>query len=146
MALSTGKTGRGITFEVSDGESPAGWVAVANVVTTGITGRTAEEIDFTHLASEGGYRELQQGFKDPGTIPLEVHFDPTNSTHQDLLAKFVSGALFEWRINFTAAGWNQVLIGRGFVQNPGDINITPNDPVGGQATVRVSGDTQFQAP
>lgn len=145
MAESSGKTGRGIKFEMGDADSPINFVAVANVTSIGFTGRSADEIDFTHLDSSGGFRELRQGFKDPGSINLELHFDPTNATHQDLLAKFLSGDLFWWRINYTAAGWPQYEQGRGFVQNPGDTNITVDAPVGGTATVRVTGPTEFVA-
>ncbi|WP_269581975.1 phage tail tube protein [Roseibium sp. Sym1] len=145
MTQSTGVTGRGITFEISDGESPDGWVAIANLASTGINGRTAEEIDFTHLASSGGFREYRQGFKDPGTIPLELHFTPTETTHVDLLDKFISGANFNWRINWSGAGIAMAEYGVGFVQNPGDLNINPNDPVGGAASVRVTGQTTWSS-
>lgn len=145
MAQSTGKTGRGVKFEMREIESPEGaWVAVANVSSIGFSGRNAEEIDFTHLDSTGGFREFRQGFKDPGTVNLEVHFDPTNSTHQQLLTLFLSGDLFEFRVNYLGAGWNQAEVGLGFVQNPSDTNINPNDPIGGTATIRVSGGTAFE--
>lgn len=143
MPESTGKTGRGCKFEIGDGASPEVFTAIANVRSIAFSGRDAEEIDFTHLDSDGGFREQRQGFKDPGSIALEMHFDPTNTTHTDLLAKFLSGALFNWRINYSAAGWAKAETGKAFVKNPGDTNINPNDPIGGTATVRVSGGTSF---
>lgn len=141
MTTSTGKTGRGVAFQIGDGGSPETFTAVANVASIGLTGRSAEEIDFTHLLSDGGFREFRQGFKDPGSINLELHFDPTNATHQNLLTKFLSGDTFVWRIDYSGNGWNAYEEGVGFVMNPGDITINPNDPVGGTATVRVTGQT-----
>jgi hypothetical protein len=144
MTQSTGKTGRGVTFEISDGQSPAGFTAIANLKSMQFTGRDAQEIDFTLLSSSGGFRDLRQGFKDPGQITLDLHSDPTNITFQDLLAKFLSGASFEFRINYVGAGWQMYQYGTGFVKNPGDEAINPNDPVGGNAVVRVSGPTEYR--
>lgn len=146
MAASTGKTGRGIVFEISNGASPPVWTKLANVTSMTFSGRDAEEIDFTILDATGGFRDLRQGFKDPGSIGLEIHVDPTNATYQDLLTKFLSGDLFDWRINYSAAGWPMAELGQGFIKNPGDTNINVSDPVGGTATVRVTGATSFVNP
>lgn len=145
MTASTGKTGRGVKFEVGDGESPESFVALANVRSINFSGRDAEEIDFTHLDSDGGFRELRQGFKDPGSIAVELQLDPTNASHQDLLAKFLSGEVFGWRINYSAAGWAMAEVGQGYVQNPGDTTIDVDNPIGGTATIRVTGQTAYVA-
>lgn len=142
MAVSTGRTGRGIKFEIGDG-SPPSYTSIANVASISFTGRSADEVDFTHLESDGGFREYRQGFKDPGSINIEMHFNPTDQTHKDLLALFLSGDVFPFRINYSGAGWNTAEVGFGYISNPGDVNINANDPVGGTATVRVTGPTQF---
>lgn len=144
MTESTGKTGRGITFEIEDTSvSPPIYRKIANLTSIGQSGRDAEEIDFTHLESVGGFREFRQGFKDAGTFNLEYHFTPTEASHVDLLARWVSGELFNFRVNYIGAGWNYYETGRGFVKNPSDKTININDPVGGTATVRVSGATSI---
>ena len=107
MTTSSGKTGRGVTIEISDGASPAAFTAIANVTSIQLSGRDAAEIDFTTLQSTGGFRELRQGFKDPGQLACEYHFDPTNATHTNLLGLFLSGDLFEFQINYSAAGWKR---------------------------------------
>jgi hypothetical protein len=148
MTTSSGKTGKGVTFEISQGGSPVTWLPVANARSINQTGRQADEIDFTHLASTGGYRELRQGFKDGGSINVEFHFDPTDDSHvatAGLLGLFNAGTVFDWRINFTGAGWAYALTGTGFVSNPGDIDVTTDGPITGQGTVRVTGDTQLVA-
>lgn len=146
MTASTGKTGRGVAFEVGDGNSPTTFTAIANVKSVAFTGREAEEVDFTHLGSTGGFREMRQGFKDPGSIALDLHFDPTNLTHQALMAQFIAGTNLDFRINYSGAGWNMCEYGSGFVKNPGDVSINPTDPIGGSATFRVSGGTNFAPP
>lgn len=143
MPLSTGKTGRGVTFWLSDGASPPSWTKVANVTSISIGGRDAEEIDFTHLESEGGFREFQQGFKDAGTISIEYHFNPEEESHVDMLDAWNSGDVLDWRVDYTGAGLQKYLEGKGFVQNPGDLTINVGDPMTGSATVRASGAPEF---
>lgn len=149
MVASTGKTGRGVMFQIDVAGSPVTWVTIANVRSINLSGRQGEEIDFTHLLSSGGYRELQQGFKDGGTVSIEMQFDPTQDTHvadtDGLLGLFNSGATFNWRINFANAGWNYALAGAGFIQNPGDIDINVDGPISGTATVRNTGETVLVA-
>lgn len=145
MAQSTGKTGRGVTFELKDTGSPSAWVAIANPTSINVGGRDAEEIDFTTLVSTGGFREFRQGFKDAGTISIEYHFSPDEASHVDLLDRWDSGEVFDWRINFEGAGWDWHLQGQGYCQNPGDLAININDPIGGTATVRVTGAPSFVA-
>lgn len=144
MAESTGKTGRGVFIQIESSLSPTTWVTVGNV--SGITpsGKNAEEIDFTHLLSEGGFREFRQGFKDPGTIGINYHFDPTDASHVDMLEHFNDGSNFNWRINFSGAGWAKYLQGAGFIQNPGDLDINVDGPIAGTATIRVTGETTFE--
>ncbi len=143
MTQSTGKTGRGVTIEIGSLDSPTTWTALANVTSIAFASRDAAEIDFTTLASDGGFRELRQGFKDPGTISCVYHFDVTNATIQDILARFLSGDLFDFRINYKAIGWNFAEQGIGFVKNPGDRTHDVNNPIQGTTTIRVTGPTAF---
>lgn len=148
MVASTGKTGKGVLFQVDLVASPVTWVTIANVKTINPTGRSAEEIDFTHLNSTGAYRELQQGFKDGGTINIDYHFNATEVTHigtVGFLGLFNSGVNFNWRINFASVGWAFALTGLGFMSNPGDLDINVDGPIMGSATVRVTGQTTIAA-
>lgn len=142
MTTSTGKTGQGVAFQISDGASTPTWTSFTNVRSINPTGKQADEIDFTHLLSTGGYRELRQGFKDGGTINVEYHFDPTDDTHiatTGFIGLFNNGTVFTWRINFTGAGWAYALTGSGFCSNPGDIDINVDGPITASATIRVTG-------
>jgi hypothetical protein len=143
MVASTGKTGRGVSFQIDLVASPVTLITVGNARSISLTGRQADEIDFTHLLSTGGYRELRQGFKDGGSIGVEFHFDPTDDTHvaetDGLLGLFESGDVFNWRINFSGAGWAFALVGQGFISNPGDIDINVDGPITGNGTVRNTG-------
>lgn len=139
MSVSTGFTGRGVAFQVGDDNSPVAWTTIGNATGINLSGQNAEEIDFTHLLSEGGFREFRQGFKDGGTVSVTYHFDPDNSSHATLRTDFLSGRVFEWRINYTEAGIAKGIQGEGFVQNSGDIDHNVDGPVTGTATIRISG-------
>lgn len=148
MVTSTGKTGTGVSFDIDVEGSPVAWVTVANVRSINPTGKQADEIDFTHLLSTGGYREFRQGFKDGGSINIDFHFDITAASHigtNGLLGLFNSGSTFNWRINFTGAGWAFGWTGSGFVSNPGDLDINVDGPITGSASVRVTGATSVVA-
>ena len=139
MPASTGKTGRLVYIKVNGTE-------VANVKTIGLDGREAEEIDFTHLRSEGGYREFRQGFKDPGTISLALQFDPTHATHgqtgNGIEALLDSGADITWEIVFDDAGWAISWSGAGFIKGNA-VNIAVDGAIEATATIRVSGATTW---
>lgn len=147
MAASTGKTGKGVLFQIDPTlGSPFSYTTIANVRSINPTGKQADEIDFTHLGSTGSYREFRQGFKDGGSINIEYHFNIGDASHigtNGLLGLFNSGIVFGWRINFAAlgSGWAFGLIGPGFISNPGDIDINVDGPITGTATVRVTGET-----
>lgn len=138
MAASTGKTGAGITFKVGDGASVETFTPIANATNINISGRTVDEVDFTHLASTGGYREFRAGFKDAGEIQMTLHFDPSNTTHQNVESLLNSGDVFNFVIDFTPAGWAYKMTGQGFVRGS-DITINVDDPISADITVRVTG-------
>jgi len=146
---STGKTGAGVVFQISLALSPAVWITSGNVKSINFTGRAADEIDFTNLNSASSYREMRQGFKDGGSVAVEMQFDPTDATHvgstSGYLGLFNSGTVFYWRINFFPTGWSWALRGQGFVSNPGDIDINVDGPIMGTANVRVTGPTVLVA-
>ena len=147
MPASTGKTGRGVAFQIDLVASPVTWVTITNVRSISFTGRQADEIDFTHLLSEGAYREFQQGFKDAGTITLDGQFDATAASHigtNGVLGLFNAGTTFNWRINFSPL-WAFAMVGSGYFQNPGDITVDVDNPIGFQPVVRVTGQSNLAA-
>ncbi len=60
-----------------------------------------------------------------------------------MLALWLSGDVFNWRINFATAGWDVALVGQGYIQNPGDITIDVSNPINASSTVRTTGATEF---
>lgn len=141
MVASTGKVGLGTKFKVGDGQSPEVFTPVVNVTAINLSGRSVEEVDFTHLASTGGFREFRPGFKDPGEIKITCHYNPSDATlngSTGLEAKLNSGATFNWQIDMSGAGFNYMLYGFGYVSG-GDFTFTGEDPINFEVTIRVSG-------
>jgi hypothetical protein len=141
MVASTGKVGLGTLFKVGNGASTEVFTAVVNVVSINLSGRSVEEVDFTHLASDAGFREFRAGFKDPGEITLTCHYNPTSTTlngASGLEAKLNSGALFNWVIDMSGAGFDYQLEGSGYVSG-GDFTFSGEDPITYDVTIRVSG-------
>lgn len=138
MPASTGFVGKGVTLEIDDGAST--FTGVINLSTVNISGRDAEEIDFTHLGSTGSYREFQQGFKDPGTLEFQVQFDPTSGTHDGstngLEGLLNSGANRSFRLNYVPKGERHV--GTGFIKGV-NVSVGLDNAVTADVTLRVSG-------
>ena len=141
MTVSTGRVGLGTVLKIGDGESPEVFTAVVNVTGINMSGRSVEEVDFTHLASTGGFREFRPGFKDPGELSLTCHYDPTNATlngSTGLEYLLNQGTVFNWEIDMTLAGFAYKLAGSGYVSG-GDFTFTGEDPINYEVTIRVSG-------
>jgi hypothetical protein len=148
MVASTGKTGKGVQFQIAPIASPLSWVTIGNVKSMNKSGVKADEVDFSILSTTGGYRDFQQGFKDGGQITVDVHYDPTDATivgTTGLLGYFNSGTKFNWGINFANAGWAKRLTGIGFVSNPGDLDINVDGVIMGSAIVRNTGASSLVA-
>lgn len=141
MTLSTGRVGLGTVFKVGDGESPETFTAVSNVVNITMSGRSVEEVDFTHLASDGGFREFRPGFKDPGELSLTCHYNPSDATLNGtagLEYELNQGRVFNFKIDMTNAGFAFMIYGQGYVSG-GDFNFTGEDPITYEVTIRISG-------
>jgi hypothetical protein len=143
MPASTGKKGDGVIVEFKRDAGGSQWFKVGNQISTGLTGRSTDNIDKTHLESEKGVKEYEAGQKEPGTVPFEYHADLATDTLETLEEMWEDGEEFSWRLNFTATGWNKYKQGRGYLQNPGDMTVAMNAMIGGTGTIQVTGLTEF---
>ena len=154
MTTSTGAVGLGVLFKVGDGASPEVFTAVANVVNINISGRSVEEVDFTHLASDNAFREFRAGFKDPGEISMTCHYNPGNATLNGVAGleyKLNTGDLFNFQIDMSGVGgipnatdFDYILAGTGYVSG-GDYTFSGEDPITFDVTIRISGSMTFTA-
>lgn len=117
---------------------------VGDLRSIGSPSMTQEEIDVTTLDSQGGYREMIPGFKDPGELTLTGFFVPDDEGQAELYSVFDSGDLAEFEIIFPpsmGASWEF----EGFVtaySTPADLE----EAVGFEVTIRVSGKPTLTLP
>lgn len=146
MTASTGKVGIGAQLLIGDGGSPESFTAVANVKSIQWNGRDVAEIDFTHLGSDSGYKEFKPGFKDPGSVSLTLHFDPTHPTHvgaTGVSGYFEARTIFNFRIDYSGLWSGHYASAKGYIKNPGDVTINPDNPIEAAVTIRCSGQTTY---
>lgn len=80
--MSDAISGLGTKFLRWDSSAPAGsadWQAIAEIISISGPTMTREFIDVTSLDSTGGYREFIAGFRDGGTVTLNMNF--TSATY-----------------------------------------------------------------
>ena len=80
--MSNAISGLGTKFLRWDSSAPAGssdWQAIAEIISISGPTMTREFIDVTSLDSTGGYREFIAGFRDGGTVTLNMNF--TSATY-----------------------------------------------------------------
>ncbi len=80
--------GKGAIFKRGDGTSSESFTAIAEVTNVTFDGITRDQIDVTNLDSVSGYREKIAGFRDPGTVTLDMNW--TLDTFDDFLVDFES--------------------------------------------------------
>lgn len=86
-----------------DGASPEVFTALANV--TGISGpkQSREFLDVTSHDSAGGWEEFVTGIKRTGTLDLDLNYDPTDDTHEQLLDDFDAGSSNTYKITWPSS-------------------------------------------
>lgn len=112
---------------------------VAGLTSIGGLELSAETIDVTTLASNGGYREFIGGFKDGGEVAISGFFEPGDTNGQMAMYNaFKAGSTDSYSIIFPAslgASWTFNGVVTAF-----STNAELEDAIGFEATVKVSGE------
>lgn len=128
------KATRALGTKLSKGQSDIG-----GLTSIGGIEITADTIDVTTLASDGGYREFIGSFKDGGEVPIEGFFDPDESSGQvEIQTSLDSGLAEDYKITFPTtpkAEWAFKGVVTGF--KVGDVDVDGTINFG--ATIKVSG-------
>jgi predicted secreted protein len=95
---------KGTLLKKQNTGSPAGYTTIAQIF-GGPDGPSysADELDVTDHSSAGGFREFIAGLKDAGEVSGELHFDPSNGTHDDatgLIGELEDGSVKNYQILF----------------------------------------------
>ena len=102
MAKSKAISGVGTAFKRSNMASTPAFTSIAEVNSISGPSMSRDTIDVTSLDSTGGYREFIAGFRDAGTIQLNVNF--TIAGYNSLKDDFESDSARDYQIVLPDAG------------------------------------------
>ena len=130
--MSTAVAGVGTRFQRWSGSA---WVNLAEV--TSITGptMTRDFIDVTSLDSTGGYREFITGFRDAGTISMNMNF--TRDTYDALKADFESPTLQNYQIILSDIENSSIEFEGLVTEIP--VTIPTDDKISVDCTIKITG-------
>jgi len=132
--------GVGTRFERWDATltTPA-YVPLAEINSIEGPGMTRETIDTTALDTEGGYRTFITGFRDAGTITLNMNF--TNATYSIIKGDFESNTPVKYQIIFPDEG-NTTFQFEGLVTEC-PVSIPMDDKISVSVTIKISGTVEI---
>ena len=130
--MSNAVAGVGTKFQRWSGSA---WVNLAEV--TSITGptMTRDFIDVTSLDSTGGYREFITGFRDAGTISMNMNF--TRDTYDALKADFESPTLQNYQIILSDIENSSIEFEGLVTEIP--VTIPTDDKISVDCTIKITG-------
>lgn len=137
--MSDAIAGVGVVFNREDDLSSLEYDAIAEI--NSITGpsMTREFIDVTSLDSTGGYREFIGGFRDGGTVVLNMNF--TRDGFEQMRLDFTDDDSHNYQIVLPDAG-DTTLDFAAFVTDL-PISITPDDKITVDVTLKVTGEVSL---
>lgn len=130
--MSTAVAGVGTKFQRWNGSA---WANLAEV--TSITGptMTRDFIDVTSLDSTGGYREFITGFRDAGTISMNMNF--TRDSYDALKADFESPTLQNYQIILSDVENSSIEFEGLVTEIP--VTIPTDDKISVDCTIKITG-------
>ena len=114
-------------------------VTIAEINSITGPGMTRQTIDVTSLDSTGGYREFITGFRDGGTVVLNMNFKKAN--YDVFLADFEANGTVSYSIVLNDTGASQLDF-EGLVTDL-PLTIPTDDKVTMDVTIKVSGAVTF---
>ncbi|WPE19962.1 phage tail tube protein [Shinella zoogloeoides] len=139
---STGKAGIGVTLQRGDGASPEVFATMANVTQISAGGVTVNMISATHLDSPNFYAEFIPGLKTADEWTATMQWDPSDPTQNGttgLRKQMEDRTSATFRMNTAAIGLAESLYAECYVQQIGNIEITPEGIMTQPVTFRPTG-------
>lgn len=142
MAATQARIGYGVTLARGDGASPEVFTSVVELIDITPPSMTKDQIEATHHASPGGFREFIPGMKDGGEFTAVFNWIKSHATQGNASGGLLNDFLNQdtprnWRISFPGSPvmtWTFRAVVTGFnPSTPIDDRMTVN------ATFKVSG-------
>src|SRR5262245_2246345 len=136
-------TGKGGIFRIGTTGATPTFTDVAQVASIGSIEISSDETEVTTLDNTSGFREFLQTFKDSGELPITLVWDPDLPTHGEtadgLWGLMISGEVRPFQIEFPIKPTPYVADFNGFVKTFPTPEITPDDALTAEVSIRVSG-------
>jgi len=117
------------------------WEALANIKSITGPGMTRNTIDVTSLDTAGGYRTFIAGFRDPGTIALNMIY--TRDSYELMKTDFESDTLQNYQIVLPDDDTTSLAF-EGLVQEL-PLTIPTDDAVTADVTIKISGQVSLES-
>ena len=127
--------GVGASFQRGDGASAETFTPIAEINSIEGPSMSREQIDVTSLDSTGGYREFIGGFRDGGTVTLNMNY--TLNGYNQMLMDFEDEDSHNYRIVLPDASETTLEFAAFVMDLP--LSIVPDDKVTVAVTLKVSG-------
>lgn len=119
-----------------NGNGTGSFVPIPSVLKISLPQLESEEIDCSDLDSEGDVKEYQLGDTDPGNSTADVHYNPTNATHEALIDALLAKTVHEFKATIANTGKAWIWKGRVKVFKP---ELERNTPVVAPLEIRNTG-------
>ena len=90
--------GKGTTLSCKFGTT--GFVAVGQVRNVSRSGGGSDEVDTTTLDNSDNFKTSARGFADPGSVAINVAYDPLLASHKSIVDLYTTGSTDQWQIGF----------------------------------------------
>lgn len=135
--------GYGSTISVQTVVSPSTYTPIAQVAKIGGFSLKRDEKEVTTHDSPNFYKEFLGAFKDPGTIQVELIWDPTITTHGAQAFGFKglydSSNVVSFKITVNGPSPVPTWTFNAFIIEFKTGDLTPDNPVMATATLRITG-------
>jgi hypothetical protein len=138
MDKSNSFLGAGTIISRSDSEFGT-YLPIAEITSSDGPQMTRDVPDVSHLKSLGGYRSFISGFKDAGSLNLNMNF--THDTYEQMLDDFESGYLKWYRIEMSNDAMTRFTF-RGLVTNC-PVALQTTTQVLSNVSLKISGKIKF---
>lgn len=128
-------SGVGTSFKIGDGASNEQFTAIAEVNNISGPNITRDLLETTSLDTSGGYKTFIAGFRDGGSIDLDMNF--TRDSYDDFKDKIESDAVNNYQIVLSDTGATTFDFA-GFVVSLG-LTVAPADKVAARVSIKITG-------
>ena len=148
MAVTTAIAAIGTVLKLGDGvlSTAPTFTAIAEVLSINGPTLSRDQIDVTHQATTGGFREFIGGLGDAGEVTFDISYVPSNTTHDvtaGLLKWLDSGLKTGFRVEWSdspSTNWEFDAQVNGF-----EVTAAVDEQLKASVTLRLSGKPNFDA-